>query len=65
MASESITQQHFIDLLQAEQEKRIEGERRQQRLSRCKDLLIKELNEQLEKVTERELSERRSKSQYR
>lgn len=65
MASESVTLQHFIDLLQAEQSKRIEGEKRLQRLSRSKDLLIKELSEQIRELTEQELQERSSKSQYR
>ena len=65
MVSESVTPQHFIDLLQAEQNKRIEGEKRLQRLSRSKDLLIKELSDQIQELTKQELEERRSKSLYR
>ena len=65
MASPTVTLRHFIDLLEAEQRKRIEGEERLHRLSRSKDLLIKELTNQLQELTEQEMSERCSKSRYR
>ena len=48
-SASSTTFQNYITLLKAEQIKRVEGERRFFKLSRCKDDLITELIDQLQK----------------
>ena len=47
-SAKSITFQRYISLLKAEQIKQAEGERLFFKLSRCKDDLIRELNNQLQ-----------------
>ena len=48
-SASSTTSQKYITLLKAEQIKRVEGERRFVKLSKCKDELITELIDQLQK----------------